>query len=244
MTNEELVALIQGGDREKLPQLWEQVERFVAQQANRRLVLSGGLGGVEFGDLYNAGYLALVAAVDTFDPEAGRSFIGRLSLSLKTAFAEAGGCRSRKQAMDPLHHAKSLEAPAGDDEDGAAVVDLIADPAAALAFERVENRLYQAQLHSALEEAMEQLPPDWRDTLKRRFYRGQTVGTIAADTGAPPEAVRKWQHKSLRKLARRPDLLSFVELRTPYYMGLSAKTGERTTEMIALRREDLRGVGT
>lgn len=74
MTNEELVALIQGGDREKLPQLWEQVERFVAQQANRRLVLSGGLGGVEFGDLYNAGYLALVAAVDTFDPEAGRSF--------------------------------------------------------------------------------------------------------------------------------------------------------------------------
>lgn len=74
MTNEELVALIQGGDQEKLPQLWEQVERFVAQQANRRLVLSGGLGGVEFGDLYNAGYLALVAAVDTFDPEAGRSF--------------------------------------------------------------------------------------------------------------------------------------------------------------------------
>lgn len=146
--------------------------------------------------------------------------------------------------MDPLHHAKSLEAPAGDDEDGAAVVDLIADPAAALAFERVEDRLYQAQLHSALEEAMEQLPPDWRNTLKRRFYRGQTVGTIAADTGAPPEAVRKWQHKGLRKLARRPDLLSFVESRTPYYMSLSAKTGERTTEMIALRREDLRGAGT
>ena len=185
MTNEELVALIQGGDRGKLPQPWEQVERFVAQQANRRLVLSGGLGGVEFGDLYNAGYLALVAAVDTFDPEAGRSFIGWLSLALKTAFVEAGGCRSRKQAMDPLHHAKSLEAPAGDDEDGAAVVDLIADPAAALAFGRVGG-------HSALEEAMEQLPPDWRNTLKRRFYRRQTVGTIAADTGAPPEAVRKW----------------------------------------------------
>ncbi len=45
MTNEELVELIQGGERELLPELWAQVERFVAQQARHRLVLSGGLGG-------------------------------------------------------------------------------------------------------------------------------------------------------------------------------------------------------
>lgn len=70
MSNEELVALIQGGERNRLPELWGQVERFVAGQARKRLVLSGGLGGVEFGDLYNAGYIALVAAVDTYDPAA------------------------------------------------------------------------------------------------------------------------------------------------------------------------------
>lgn len=45
MSNEELVALIQGGERERLPDLWEQVERFVRQQAHRRFVLSAGLGG-------------------------------------------------------------------------------------------------------------------------------------------------------------------------------------------------------
>lgn len=56
MSNEELAALIQGGERDKLVEPWAQVERFVAQQARRRLVLSAGLGGVEFGDLYNAGY--------------------------------------------------------------------------------------------------------------------------------------------------------------------------------------------
>ena len=32
MTNEELVALIQAGERDRLPELWEQVERFVALQ--------------------------------------------------------------------------------------------------------------------------------------------------------------------------------------------------------------------
>lgn len=49
MTNEELVELIQVGERELLPELWAQVEQFVAQQARRRLVLSGGLGGWSLG---------------------------------------------------------------------------------------------------------------------------------------------------------------------------------------------------
>lgn len=119
MTNEELALLAQGGERDKLVELWAQVERFVAQQANRRLALSGGLGGVEFGDLYDAGYLALAAAVDTYDPLAGMSFIGWLAFHLRTAFAEAGGYRSRKQARDPLHRAGSLDVPMGEDEDSA-----------------------------------------------------------------------------------------------------------------------------
>ncbi len=67
MTNEELVERVQAGERDTLSVLWTQVERFVAMQARRRLILSGGLGGVEFGDLYDSGYIALVAAVDTYD---------------------------------------------------------------------------------------------------------------------------------------------------------------------------------
>lgn len=95
MTNEELVALIQGGERDKLAVLWEQVERFVAQQACQWILFSGGLGGVEVDDLYQSGYIALVATMDSYDPTAGRSFIGWLSLALKTAFAESGGYRSK-----------------------------------------------------------------------------------------------------------------------------------------------------
>lgn len=90
MSNEELTVLIQAGEREYLPQLWAQVERFVAKQASRRMTATGGFGGVEFGDLYDSGYIALVAAAESFDPEAGGSFIGWLALHLKTAFAEAG----------------------------------------------------------------------------------------------------------------------------------------------------------
>ena len=179
MTNEELAVLIQNGERDKLPELWAQVERFVARQARRRLVLSAGLGGVEFGDLYNAGYLALVAAVDSFDPAAGRSFISWLTLALKTAFAEAGGYRSRKQARDPLHRAGSLETPVGEDEDSTTLGELIPDPAAEAAMLDVEERHRQGRLRTALYTAIGTLPPDLQEAILGRYFRGEIVSTKA-----------------------------------------------------------------
>lgn len=189
MTNEEFVVLIQGGKRDKLPELWAQVERFVAREARRRLVLSGWLGGVEFGDLYDAGYLALVSAVDTFDPEAGRSFVSWLALALKTAFAEAGGYRSRKQARDPLHHAGSLDVPAGDDEDGTTLGEFQEDPQAAQEFQDAEDRLYSQQLGKALGAVLAELPVDQREAVRGRYWRGQVV-----DNKAHNAALRALRH--------------------------------------------------
>lgn len=244
MSNEELTALIQSGERDKLPELWAQVERFVAAQARKRLILSDGLGGVEFGDLYHAGYLALVAAVDSYAPEAGRAFIGWLALALKTAFAEAGGYRSRKQARDPLHRAGSSDALAYDEDSDTTVGDLVPDPAAAQAFEDVEARLYREQLHTALETTLATLPENQAATLRRRFYDGQTLDDIAAAAGVYKETVRQWQMKGLRALRRRRELEQFVEERTPYFLRVGAeafqRTGESAVERIVIRREQLR----
>lgn len=184
MSNEELVVLIQGGERDKLPELWAQVERFVAQQA-RRLVLSAGLVGVEFVDLYNAGYLALVAAVDSFDPGTGRSFISWLTLALKTAFAEAGGYRSRKQSLDPLHRAGSLDVPVGEDEDSATLGELQEDPSAAQALEDAEERMQQERLHAALRAAIATLPPNLQAVIWRHYFCGEVV-----DSNAHSKALR------------------------------------------------------
>lgn len=245
MTNEELVALIQSGERDRLPELWEQVQKFVALQANRRHLLSDGLGGVEFEDLYQSGYIALVAAADTYDPEAGRSFIGWLTLALKTAFAEAGGYRGPKQARDPLHRAGSIDMPVSEDGD-TSIGDLLADPDAAQEFQNAEDRVYQEQLHKALEKALEQIPDQQADTLRRRFFQNQGLKEIAAAEGVYSETVRQWQEKGLRAL-RRPQIIreirQFIEDRTPYYMhvGVSEfqRTGESAVEKIVIRRERL-----
>ncbi len=172
MTNEELVALIQTGERERMPELWEQVERFVSMQAGKRARALEGYGGVTQEDLYQSGYLALVAAVDSFNPSAGRSFISWLALALKTAFSEAGGYRSRKQSLDPLHRAGSLDIQVGEDEGSATLGELQADPGAERAFEDAEHQADNDRLHTALVAAIATLPPDLRSVIRDRYYRG------------------------------------------------------------------------
>lgn len=196
MTNEEIVSLIQAGERDKLPELWKQTRRFIWREANRRMVLSNGLGGVTVEDLCQSGYVALVAAAGTFDPAAGRSFIGWLSLALKTAFAEAGGYRSRKQARDPLHRAGSLDAPAsGDDlDDGDSLAELLPDPAAESEIEAVAERDRLDRLRAAVRNAVKELPPEQRAAVIGRYWRGE-----AADNKAINAALRALRHPRISR---------------------------------------------
>ena len=65
MSNEELAIAIQQGDQGRTLELWEQVNGLVkrkAMQIMTALKLSGNPRGVEFDDLYQTGYLAMVAA--------------------------------------------------------------------------------------------------------------------------------------------------------------------------------------
>lgn len=242
MTNEELVALIQAGERDKLPELWEQVERFVALQANRLLHAMGpdkaALAGVEFGDLYNSGYFALVAAADSYKPEADKQFIGWFAFYLKTAFAEAGGWRGRKQ--NPLNNSTSMDKPIGEDGDGGTVGDFIPDPAAVQAFQDVEERQYREQLHAALERALGTLEDDEEAVIRARYYQGHTLEEIG------PQA-RTLESHALVKLRRsrvRRELEQFIEQRTPYYLRVGVQTfqntGESAVERILFMREQMR----
>ena len=246
MTNEELVALIQAGERDRLPELWEQVERFVANRANRlikALELMGVQSGLEFDDLYNSGYIALVAAADSYGAEAGMQFIGWLAFHLKTAFGDYGTGRSKARKNNPLNRATSMDAPIGDDEDGAALGDFIPDPAAVQAFQDVEEQQYQEQLHAALERALGTLEADEEAAIRARYYQGHTLEEIG------PRA-RYLVPAALRKL-RRPqisaELEQYIERRTPYYMSAGVQTfqntGESAVERIVFLREQMRGKG-
>lgn len=198
MSNEDLAVKIKAGERELLGELWAQVERFVRQQAGRVFRALGPGAPVTQEDLYQSGYLALVAAVEGYDPNRGMSFIGYLALKLKTTFAEAGGWRSSKR--DPLNLAVSLDAPLDSEEDGDTLGDVTEDPSGAQGFQEAEERLWTMDLHTELERALNMLPGAEGGTIQRRYFQGQTLEAIATTEGVNKETIRQREAKGLRAL--------------------------------------------
>lgn len=217
MTNEELVERIQRGETGYYPALWEQVERFVKQQANRRILELDGSGGVTSDDLYQSGYLALVDAVERYDPERGMAFIGFLALRLKGYFTEAAGGRAKRQRQDPIQNAKSLDEPVGENSEDT-LSDFVADPEDP--YEEAEARIYREQLRGELDKALNQIPEDQRRTLELRFYHGLSLKAAGMEMGVSTERARQREAKGLRCLhkprIRRP-LEQFIERRTDYF---------------------------
>lgn len=240
MTNEELATEIQNGRRELLGTLWAQVERFIKLQANRR----PDTGAVDREDLYQSGYLALVAAVDSYHPELEASFVGWLALHLKTAFNEASNYRSRRQRLDPIHRADSLSRPF--DDEGGELQDLIEDPYGLQGLQEAEEKIWNEELAAALEKALEGLPEAENGTLRRRYYQGQTLAQAAQETGRTPQEVRRDESRGLAALRRgkvSASLRAFIEERTPYYLHVGASRYNTTqisaVEEIVFRREGI-----
>ena len=244
MSNDELVAAIQAGERDKLEDLWAQVERFVRRQAYRRATD----GAVDHEDLYQSGFLALVKAAESYDPGRGMSFLGWLDYHLTTAFNEAQNYLSDRQRHDPMHRADSLDRPLGEDADSDTLGDITADPDGSQGLEEAEDRLWREELHTALERALEGLPEAEGDALRRRYFTGQTLAQAARETGVSIERVRQRENHGLRALRHPKVSRPLREFITPYYLHVGVSrfntTGMSAVEEIVFRLDRERSKAT
>ena len=248
MSNEDLVLLIQHGERGKLPELWERVERFAAQQARSMAARVGSGHGITVEDLYQCGYIALCAAVDTFSPKCGKGFLGWFDFYLRREFAKWGGWYTVRMKKDPLHSAISLDAPKGSGEDDDTTLgDHQPDPAGLQAFDAIEQAEWNSRLRRALETAIGEIPAKQGDVIRRRYFCGETFAEIAAAHGNTTSRIQQIEENALCSLRSadisRP-LEEFLETRTPYYLRVGVEQFHRTrtsaVEKIALLRERLR----
>lgn len=219
MTNEELATEIRAG-RAGYGELWERVHRFVRQQAHRYYTLHAGTcvhAGVEQDDLVQCGFLALQDAVQAFDPARGYTLLAYLRYPLSNRFREACGLRTRRR--DPLNLCTSLDKPAGEEGD-AVLSDFLPNPDAAERMEEVVEEEYRRQLRDALDMAIDMLDEKRRDTIRRRFWNGETQDAIAADMHVGRERIRQTEQAALRDLRCGPRLRllkPFVEERCTEY---------------------------
>ena len=209
MSNEELVAEIQAGAVELMGQLWDQVAGLIKWKAKRIMtVLEGCPGrGVEFEDLYQSGYLAMVAAVNTYDPAAGGAFSTWLMYHLKNAFAEATGYRTQKGRQEPLNNYLSLDTPLTDDADSDDLMDVVADPAGLQWRECLEESMWRKQLQEAVGAALSTVPEQYREILRLRYWEDMTLEDVGDLRGISKERVRQMENKGIRIL-RQPKTAS------------------------------------
>ena len=186
MSNEELVALIQAGDRDRIVELWHQVQRMVYKQATRW----AGLGGTTIEDLTQAGFIAVLRAVDSYDPSRGTKFSTHLFQRLRAEFSVATGQHTKRARLDPLQNAVSLDAPLTDDDDSDTFADLIPDPAAEAAIEGMDVRLGVA-------EVLAELPEDQQRAVRGKYWHDLTV-----DKKTLNAAMKRLRHPDCSKRLR------------------------------------------
>lgn len=205
MSNEELVARIQAGESDCMAVLWEQVEKLVRWKAWRVVAAineSNMLSGVEFEDLCQCGYFALMAAVTSYKL-GSCAFTTCFMNCLKTAFAEATGYRTKLQMQDPLRWAVSLDLPVGEDEE-TSFSEIIPDPVAEAMISAVAECDEQEQCREAVRSALAGLPTLERSVLDLRYFQNMGIPDAATALGITEKDARRLESNALRYL-RHPD---------------------------------------
>lgn len=247
MTVDELAIQIQHGHDELLPDLWAGVEKLVrlfARKYYSAITVNGPApGGVEIDDLVQMGFIAMTEAASVHDPERG-SFVTLLTIYLKKFFREAIG-KTTRQLRDPLNGCLSLDIPVGDDPDGPTRLDFVPDARDYLA--DVEARVFNDELHAALEAALEGIPAREASVIRSVYYDDRSLTETAAELGVSHQRAQQLRNSGLHRLRYGParsKLEQFVDDRTSFYGGnglqnyLTAQTSP--VEKKVLFRERLR----
>lgn len=194
------VTAVRAGERGATLKLWKDVRRFVSKAAYRWADNSGGR--IQHEDLMQAGFLAVLDAVERFDPERENgSFLSVLRFTLKTRFAEESSIRTTKR--DALHYAESADAPVYRDEEGLTVADIVPSGDANLAFAEVEYGDFLRYCRCIIGAALDSLTPVQADVVRLHYLDGLILDEVAELHGlSSKQAVSETEERALDRLAR------------------------------------------
>jgi len=231
MTNEQLVTKIQAGETALMSTLWERVERLIKLLANKfynshkeRCISVG----VEFDDLFQQGYFALLVAVEAYDSSKGYKFSTYLNYNLKNAFNDIAKMRSAnwKAIKEPI----SLDVPIGysKNDDSRLLSDLLPDIGAEAQIEKIIEQDYIEQLRNDLYKAMRnKLNKTQYHIIEQVYFNGLTHKAVAETVGVT--RTQELHESALRALARDKQLRTYRknEIIDRYGHGFGFRTFKR-----------------
>ena len=253
MTDEELAIKAKTGDEAALLELWKNKRGMAYKMGRSRFLMHFEMGntrGADLDDFMQCGFLALMRAVNSYDPEKPFAFSTCFGNALKTEYDYLMRTRDHSKS-DILDHAISYDAPIKTasfkgssgyrvDEESC-IFDLIADPQNP--FEEVEDKIFQEEQHKAIEKALNRIPENQRTAVRLKYYKDKTMQEIGESMGLSYNQIRnilKYAFINLRTDEIKKDLEPFIDLRTDFYRCGSVANQTSPVEENVIRREELR----
>ncbi len=208
ISNEELATRIQNGETELIPQLWEQVEKYVRMRAGQ-LARKVSSPVFDSDDLTQEAYFALLKAIEGWRSDGGLKFISYFTYCLQTAFAECGGWRTEKGRYEWDNCPLSLDTPLYEDNEGneATLSDIV--PCPCDDFETVEACIYNEECRAAIEMALETIPAICADVIRAYYLEGKSLTERAEELGVSQQLMQQRRQQGLRELRKDTKLAAF-----------------------------------
>lgn len=189
MTNEDMVLLIQQGNKDYYQKLWHNVKKLMSLILNKKLNKISLPNYINREDVEQELYFAMCNAVNAYDKAKGYKFNSYLEYHIMNAIRSI-------LPNKPLQET-SYNISVGED-DNTELMEFIED-------ENARDKIFQIELtdlQQRTREAVAQLPQSERDIITLYFFKNKTFAQIAEIYGITANAVQQTKNKALRNLRK------------------------------------------
>lgn len=199
MTNEELVQLIKQGNKRYYATLWEQTSRLIHKLIYKHASKRKLPNDIDFDDILQCGYFAMVNAVNAYNPEKDLKFNTYLEFQVMNAIQLTLDRGQRKGMNTPRLQEYSYNRTVSNSEgEEVEIIDLIPDKQSPKIYEGAELTDLQERVWQAVAE----LPEKLREIITRYYFNGENLPTQAERLGVSVQTVTQRKNQALRLLER------------------------------------------
>ena len=185
MTNEELAQLIKQGNKRYYATLWEQTSRLIHKLIYKHASKRKLPNDIDFDDIFQCGYFAMVNAVNAYSPEKDLKFNTYLDFQVMNAIQLTIDRGQRKGMNTPRLQEYSYNRTVSNSEgEEVEIIDLMPDKQSPKIYEGAE------------------LPEKLREIITGYYFNGENLPTLAEKLGVSVETVRQRKRQALRILER------------------------------------------
>ena len=206
MTNEQLAVLIQQGNNELLPLLWENTSCLIYKKCGQYWWAYSDKfkrHDYDLSDLKQEGFIILLQALKYYNSGKGYKFNTYLNYAAKNVLSRIISNNDALSQVNTL----SLERPIDEDKDGDLFLsDIISDSGIEGEFEEVERQILYLPLHQIIDG----LPEAERKAITAYYLENKTYQEIVQESGKTIAEIKSTVQKGLRIL-RKGEILQLLK---------------------------------